>query len=291
VLDDPALEHGTHPLIITEGEPDALAAICCGYPLAVSVPDGAPPPGNSKASDTADDVTGKFAFIWNNRDRLKRVKHFILAVDNDEAGEHLRQGLLHRLSAARCSFVEYPAGCKDLNDVLVRHGADGIRAVVGGAKRFPVHGIYRLDDYPAVATLKTFSTGWDAMDPHLRLFPGEFMVVTGIPGMGKSTWLLNLLVNLHRLHGWRSAVFSPEMPVTPHLRDVLRLIIGGCTDADATINDAFVFLDVDPTGRNDDADFNLGWIIDKAIDALFRYDARVLLIDPWNEVEQSVAMS
>jgi hypothetical protein len=66
------------------------------------------------------------------------------------------------------------------------------------------------------------------------------------------------------------------MPVAPHLRDVLRLIIGGGTSADATINDAFVFFDVDPTGRTDDADFNLGWIIDKAIDAVFRYDVRVL---------------
>jgi twinkle protein len=75
------------------------------------------------------------------------------------------------------------------------------------------------------------------------------------------------------------------MPVAPHLRDVLRLIIGGGTDADATINEAFIFLDIDPTGWNDDADFNLGWIIDRAIDAVVRYDVRVLLIDPWNEVE------
>jgi twinkle protein len=287
VLDDPALQDGTDALIITEGEPDALAAICCGYRFAVSVPDGAPPPGSPKAIDPADEATGKFAFIWNNRDRLKRIKRFMLAVDNDEAGEHLRQGLLHRLSAARCAFVEYPEGCKDLNDVLVRYGAEGVRDVLNGAKPFPVHGIYRLLDYPPAAKLTTFSTGWNVIDPYLRLFPGEFMVVTGIPGMGKSTWLLNLLVNLRRLHEWRSVLFSPEMPVVPHLRDLLRLIIGGDTDPDATINDAFVFLDVDPTGRNDDADFNLGWIIDKAIDAVFRYDVRVLLIDPWNEVEHA----
>ena len=40
VLDDPTLEH--MPLIITEGEIDALTAIDCGFPLTVSVPDGAP---------------------------------------------------------------------------------------------------------------------------------------------------------------------------------------------------------------------------------------------------------
>jgi twinkle protein len=97
----------------------------------------------------------------------------------------------------------------------------------------------------------------------------------------------NLLVNLYRLHGWRSAVFSPKMPVAPHLRDLLRLIVGGAGDADDTIDDAFAFLDADPTGRSDDDDFDLRWIINKAVDAVLRYDARILLIDPWNEVEHA----
>jgi twinkle protein len=136
VLDDPTLEAGTHPLIITEGEPDALAAICSGYRFVVSVPNGAPPPGNSKTVDPGDganEATGRFAYVWNNRDRLKRVKRFTLAVDNDAAGEQLRQELLRRLSPARCSFVQYPDGCKDLNDVLIKHGPDGVRAVLASA--------------------------------------------------------------------------------------------------------------------------------------------------------------
>jgi twinkle protein len=40
-LDDPALEAGHLALVITEGEFDALTAIECGFPLSVSVPDGA----------------------------------------------------------------------------------------------------------------------------------------------------------------------------------------------------------------------------------------------------------
>jgi twinkle protein len=83
------------------------------------------------------------------------------------------------------------------------------------------------------------------------------------------------------------SIFSPEMPVAPHLRDLLRLIIGGDEAADKVIDDAFCFLDADPTGKSDDDDFDLGWIIDKAIDAVHRYGVRVLLIDPWNEVEHA----
>jgi twinkle protein len=287
VLDDPALEEGTHELIITEGEFDALTAICSGYRFVVSVPDGAPPPGSPTTADPGDEATGKFAFLFNNRDRLKRVKRFILAVDNDAAGEQLRQELLRRLSVAKCSFVQYPDGCKDLNDVLMKRGPDGVRAVLEGAKPFPINGLYRLRDYPEMPKLTTFSTGWSALDQHLRLFAGEFMVITGIPSMGKSTWVSNLLVNLHHQYGWRSAIFSPEMPVAPHLRDLLRLIIGGDKDADEIIDDAFCFLDADPTGKGDDDDFDLGWIIEKAVDAVHRYGVRVLLIDPWNEVEHA----
>jgi twinkle protein len=287
VLDDAALEEGAHSLVITEGEFDALTAICSGYRFVVSVPDGAPPPGSPGTTGAGDEATGKFAFLFNNRDRLRRIKRFILAVDNDPAGEQLRQELLRRLSAARCSFVQYPDECKDLNDVLIKHGPDRVRAVLEGARPFPVHGLYRLSDYPEMPKLATFSTGWSSLDDHLRLFAGEFMVITGIPGMGKSTWVSNLLVNLFRQHGWRSAIFSPEMPVAPHLRDLWRLIIGGDGGADEIIDDAFCFLDADPTGKNDDDDFDLGWIIEKAVDAVHRYGVRVLLIDPWNEVEHA----
>lgn len=41
-LDDPALAEGRVPLTICEGELDCLTAVDCGFPLAVSVPDGAP---------------------------------------------------------------------------------------------------------------------------------------------------------------------------------------------------------------------------------------------------------
>jgi twinkle protein len=53
-LDDPAVQDGRQALIITEGEIDGLTAVDCGFPLTMSVPDGAylPPkaPGNSNFS-------------------------------------------------------------------------------------------------------------------------------------------------------------------------------------------------------------------------------------------------
>lgn len=295
-LDDPSLASGHQPLIITEGEIDALTAIDCGFPLAVSVPDGAPPVADGEDPEALDPLdkdaepAGKFEFLWNNRDRLKAVKRIIIAVDNDAPGKRLAAELVRRLSASRCLFVTYPPDCKDLNDVVQQHGPETVTAVLNAAKPYPVRGLYKLSEYPEVGAVPTLSTGWWTVDRHVKLFAGEFMVVTGIPSHGKSTWVLNLLSNMASLHDWRTAIFSPEMPTVPHLRDKLRRIKSGTSKfnphIDAFIENAFTFIDTDPTGR-DDIDFDLDWIIDKATDAVMRDGIRCLLIDPWNEIEHA----
>lgn len=297
-LDDPALEAGHQPLIITEGEIDALSAIESGWPLTVSVPDGAPPEKKDEHQNdnNTTDQTGKFEYLWNNRDRLKHVKRFILAVDNDAPGRRLQDELVRRLSAGRCMYVTYPEGCKDLNDVLRQHGREGVTAVLNAAKPFPVRGLYRISEYPYTGALTTYTTGWPNMDEVLTIFPGEFLVVTGVPGHGKSTLVFNLLVNLAEQHGWTSAVYSPEMPVVPQIRDRLRRIasrrgLEGISDdhlasIDAWLNRHFVFID---GAAEDDGDetFSLDWLIDKATEAVLRDDVRVLVVDPWNELEHA----
>lgn len=299
VLDDPALEAGTQPLVITEGIEDGMVAIDCGWPLSVSVPDGAPPvpkDGRLQPLDPQTEATGKFEFLWINRDRLRRVKRFILAVDDDGPGQRLAAELVRRLGAVRCLFVVFPPGCKDLNEVRLRHGPDAVSEVLRSAKPYPVRGLYRLADYPALPELQPVSIGWPIFDGiypgngWMKLFPGEFIVITGIPSHGKSTWVLNLAYNLASGHGWRAAIFSPEMPTVPHLRDKLRRIISGTAAADVETDrliDSFcTFIDHDPNDADDD-DITLEWIIEKARDAVMRDGIRLLIIDPWNEVEHA----
>lgn len=325
-LDDPALHDGRMACIITEGEPDALTAIDCGFPLSVSVPDGASDdprikgenPEELKPLDPQSEHTGKFEFMWNNRDRLKPIKRFILATDDDPPGIRLRAEIVRRLSAARCMFVTYPQDlvidvddpkdlalwptgkrpCKDLNEVRMTFGADAVVRVLTNAQPFPVRGLYRLSQYPDLPPLETFRTGFGIhMDVHLRMFIGEYMVVTGIPTHGKSTWVLNLVRNLNELHGWRTALFSPEMRTVPQLRDKLRTIRMGrpyselldrefIAETDAWINENILFIDNDPTGNSEDT-LTLDWIIERATDAVMRDGIRVLVIDPWNEVEHA----
>jgi twinkle protein len=298
-LDDPQLYTGQLPLVVVEGEPDMITAIDVGFPLTVSVPAGAPPPPKNKPDQVEtepDDSSGKFEFMWHNRERLKKIRRFIIAVDNDTNGQHLAEELVRRLGAARCSFVTYSEGCKDLNDVLMKHGADATAEVLKNAKPYPLQGLYFLSDYPDKPQIETFKTGWPIVDTKFMPFAPCFAVVTGLPGSGKSTWLTNLAVNMAADHGWKWAVFSPELPVVPHLRDKLRRIYGGADVSqmnrstldrvDAWINRHFVFIDYDVTST-DDQDLTLDWILDRAYDAVMRHGIRGFILDPWNEVEHA----
>ena len=157
VLDDPALERGDHALVITEGELDALAAIQFGFPFTVSVPDGAPPARDEQgnlvavpegADDVAPEHDEKYRYIFNNWPRLEKIKRFILATDGDEPGWRLAQELARRLGRARCAFVTYPQGCKDLNEALEKYGERGVAACFSRAKPFPVKGLYKLSEFP-----------------------------------------------------------------------------------------------------------------------------------------------
>lgn len=320
VMDDPMLHDGRATLVIVEGEPDALAVADCGNPYVVSVPDGAPAVPKGKRPDQLDpldpatEADGKFEYCWNNRDRLKKIKRFIIAVDDDAPGRRLGAELVRRLSAAKCSFINYPPDqkvqtddtdkwpsglrpCKDLNEVLLYFGSERVTLILNTAKPYPVRGLYRLSDYPD-RHLETYSTQWPELSNRLRLHIPEFMVVTGLPSSGKSTWVCNLVANVCSAYGWRAAMCMPEMPTVPAFRDMMRRYWAGKklvpTDydeikrTDAWINNRFVFIDTDPTGTGEnDEPFDLEWIIERATDAVLRDGIRILVIDPWNEVEHA----
>lgn len=277
---DPALQDGSQRLIITEGEMDALTAIQCGFPLTVSVPDGAPQQATDGPIDPTTDK--KFSFVFRAWEHLKKIKQVVIAVDNDPAGQVLANELMRRLGHWRCLFVTYPDGCKDLNDVLLKHGQAEVARVLAGAKLVPVKGLYKLSDYPDMGDIVTYETGWPALDGNLKIARGEFMVVTGIPGHGKSTWLLNLSMNLALRQGWRICVGSFEARVKPILVRDLRCFHGGW-DADEFIERNYSFIDQKPLTEDEDADID--WILDRASDAVIRYGCDMLILDPWNEIE------
>ncbi|MEK6357505.1 MAG: toprim domain-containing protein [Burkholderia cenocepacia] len=183
-------------LVWVEGEMDKLSVEMTGLTSCVSVPDGAPAP-DSKSYET------KFDFLSDTA--LKDVVLHVIAVDNDGPGVRLQDELVRRLGREKCEVVVWPTGCKDANDVLVQHGADVLYECLHNARPLPIEGTFHVDDMieqifndyehgPA----RGVSTCWAEMDDTYRVMPGEWTLVTGIPGHGKSEWLDALALNLAR---------------------------------------------------------------------------------------------
>src|SRR5215471_17932455 len=90
------------PLIITEGEFDAIAAIQAGFGRVVSVPNGAP-----QRED--EDSGARYKFLENAPKALHQCNEIILATDADRPGLVLMNDLALRLGRVRCRWVKYPA--------------------------------------------------------------------------------------------------------------------------------------------------------------------------------------
>lgn len=292
VLDDPQLTEGRFPLTIVEGEIDLLSALEAGNPFVVSVPDGAPPahgkPVDIDAFDPEHDV--KYQYIVREWEKLKKIKRLIIAVDNDGPGLRLAEELVRRLGRDRCSFVTYPEGCKDFNDVLLKHGPAKISELIATAKPYPVSGVYKYSDLPPEPPLVPVTTGWARLDDFLMVYYPAFMVITGLAGSGKSTLANQMVGQLALKHGWRIAIASFEMRIKPFISDTLINVYcnntsGDVDDAEQWIDDHFTFIAPEPS--DDDDRFNIDWLIERATTAAIRYGARVLLIDPWNEIEHA----
>lgn len=278
--------------VIVEGECDKLAVEVAGFANCVSVPDGAPAP-NTK------NIESKFDYL--NDEALQKVERWIIAVDNDAPGARLQDELIRRFGAEKCLVVTWPDGCKDANDVLVAHGADTLRQCIEEARPVPIVGVFGADDF-ADDFLRMYdegvprglTTGWECVDEFWRVQPGQLVVVTGIPGHGKSEWVDALCVNLALDHGWRTAMYSPEnYPVRLHMMKLAEKYIGKPYNPGPhpRMSKAEALKAKDWIAEHFDWVMperpSLDEIMSRAQALVFRKGTRVLVIDPWNEVEHA----
>lgn len=285
---DCLMEQSDKPVVICEGEWDAMVALGMGW-RAVSVPNG------------ASGSEGELTYLWEARDLLNRVKSFILATDSDEAGLKLRANLMAHLGADRCSFVEYGADCKDLNDTLMIYGPEAVAEILNAAKPVPVKGLYTIDDFPERPELTVWQTGveplndtGDVSKPCLAIVPGTLTVFTGHANTGKSTLVDSVIAHLLRL-GLPVCVASFETDVKPILRDGIRAAMmqcsayearnHDCSKADALIRDK---LRIISQSVDEDEEMNLEYFLDLCRIAVLRDGVRAVFLDPWNEIEHKL---
>lgn len=179
------IEDNISELVICEGEIDALSWHSWSIP-AVSIPNG--------VSD--------FDWVDIDWDWLSRFEKIYVSTDMDDAGVQASQEICKRLGLHRCYVVSLPK--KDANECLVS-GVDreAMLKCLSQAKAIEMDEIKRPDDFRKEVTDHYltdpssigFDTPWYPALPW-RVRKGEFTVLTGFSGSGKTLGINQLLLHL-----------------------------------------------------------------------------------------------
>ena len=294
------VEETDEDLTIVEGECDVIALASVGI-KAVSCPNDAPAKVSQNRVSPEED--NKFSYIWEERERLERVKRVILATDSDQAGEALAEEIARRVGRAKCWRVKFPEGTKDANDAVDKLGAEETRRLFDNPEPVPLSGVYGASEYLndikdiyANGHGRGASTGFPTIDELFTIAEGQLSIVTGMPSSGKSEFIDQIMVNLAQRESWKFAVCSFENPPHMHIAKLAEKVSGKpfydglgarmteeeLDEAVSFINDHFVFLESKDGGMS-----TIDSVIERTKQAVMRLGVRGLIIDPYNYIEQT----
>ena len=265
---------------------DALSFIVAGYDNVISVPNGA-----QKNLGWLED------FIETHLENKNRI---YIAADTDAKGLELRAELIRRFGEEKCRIVTYGEGCKDANELLMSQGAEAVRKAIAEAHEVPLDGVFTASDVREELEL-LFEKGLQKgavlkmgeLDDLLSVEVGRLMIVTGIPGDGKSEFLDEMAVRLSLHYDWRCAWFSPEnFPVTLHHPKLMEKLIGkrflkGIMKP-MEFNAAVGYLSHNFFDILPEEGYRVDTILEKAEALVRRKGIRVFILDPYNCLEHQI---
>lgn len=288
LYNEDALKSGTSPIVITEGEMDCLSVVQAGYDRAVSLPDGW-----SEKGDKRDCLVEAEKVLRNS-------PWVIVAGDADAAGKGLPKAVANILIGHDVRHVEWPDGCKDANDVLVKMGEGELaRCLTEARKVDPAGGfITGISDLPALPDRRVLRMGMAPYDFVIAFEVGAMSVGTGTPGAGKSTFATFAAYHTAVAEDVKVGVLAFETHPYQVRDQLARLKTGRAWDmlAGPEKTETAQFLDqhfriVHRTFDESEnpAGHNLGWLKDMIYTLAVRDNCKLIIVDPWNELEHMPA--
>lgn len=247
---------GKNECYIVEGEIDKLSYYEVGIRNVISVPTGAQ---ISQKERKHFEKTGQLivenhlslSYFDEVYEDFEEMDTIYVCTDDDAAGVKLRNEIARRFGFERCKYISYNKyeyeikgekyKCKDANDVLVHLGKDALLNTINQSEHFPITGIITVNDIWQdverqydVGLEKGVSTGIADLDPHFTWKTGHTIVLNGWPGMGKTTFALNLLLLSAKLYNWVWGIYCPEnYPVDDLAVTMSEIFIGNTMDKDS----------------------------------------------------------
>lgn len=287
-------------LIICEGEIDAATLTEAGYTGATSIPLGAVLKVADKQIDPEDD--GKFRFVWDAKDQIDKAGRIVICCDNDGPGQAAAEEVARRIGKDRVWTVEYPEGCKDANDVWMKHGQEGVDALISECKPWPISGLYdsshffdQIDEMYDKGMGSGESTGYPSVDALYTISPGMLTVVTGHPSSGKSEFVDQLMVNLAISRGWSFAIGSFENEPRIHIAKLISKFmrkpffegtVERVTPEELRLGKEFVQSHFSFIYQADGSMATLDSLLERMRVAVMRHGVRGAVIDPYNYIQK-----
>lgn len=280
LYNEDALRTGDAPIVITEGEIDCLSVMQAGYLRTVSLPDGWTPDG------------GKRECLIEVEALLRQSPFVIVAGDNDEAGASLPKTVANILAGHDVRYPRWPDGCKDASDVLMKFGEGELARCLLEAKSIDPEGgfITGISDLPPMPARRVLRCGAKPFDFVLAFEVGAMSVLSGTPGSGKSTFSTFAAYLIAEHENIRVGMMAFE--THPYrIRDHLARLHGGRPWDEMTAEqkaDVAEHLDrrfriVHRTFEN--KAHNLGWLRSMIYTLAVRDNCKLIIVDPWNELE------
>lgn len=278
----------TDAVVIVEGELDALALMTVGIPEVLSLPNGAPGPGQ--------EADGKLACMGTAQGIFERARRIYIAVDDDAPGHTLAQELVRRIGPAKCYTVTWPEGCKDANDTLLAAGPEAVVDAVANARAVPITGLIYAEDVREEMWRNRLGRRrqgieigtWPRFSDLYRMGDAQLTIVTGTPSSGKSAFVQAMAVHIAASDpSWSFAFFTPEQsPPDDWYAQLVQTRLGKRLDQvrreeyDTAVDwvDRHFILEAPESPT-------LDTILDLASVCVLRHGVRAIVIDPYTEVE------
>lgn len=281
LYNEDALRANDGPAVITEGEIDCLSVMQAGYLRAVSLPDGWNADGTKREC------------LIDAESLLRDAPFVIVAGDADEAGASLPRAVANILRGHDVRYAKWPNGCKDANDVLVKYGEGELARCLVEAKQVDPEGgfITGISDLPPMPERRVLRVGMEPYDYALAFEVGAMSVGTGTPGSGKSTFTTFAAYHVAMNENIKVGMLSFETHPYRTRDHLCRLHVNQPWERLTERQQAEVAHVLDQSFRivhrtfDGGSSHNLGWLQDMIYTLAVRDNCKLVIVDPWNELE------